>query len=165
MPLHHYGRIPRPGRLVCAVWFRRPGGCRREWSSTDVSRHKNDSYGAQGCAVVVLHFESPNEVRFGGHFLPYDVGNFEFSSQLGLRESDQEQGIYNLNQNVLNAGPTPAEQALIEGWYVMPINPVRARCWTRRTRRISIRAGQLRTAWRTTSIKTQDISAQPLLFG
>ena len=105
---------------------------------------------------------TPNEVRFGGHFLPYDVGNFEFSSQLGLRESDQEQGIYNLNQNVLNAGPTPAEQALIEGWYVMPINPVRARCWTRR---ISIRAGQLRTAWRTTSIKTQDISAQPLLFG
>ena len=64
--------------------------------------------------------------------MPYDVGNFEFSSQLGLRESDQEQGIYNLNQNVLNAGPTPAEQALIEGWYVMPINPVRARCWTRR---------------------------------
>src|SRR5207247_465524 len=54
MPLHHYGRIPRPGRLVCAVWFRRPGGCRREWSSTDVSRHKNDSYGAQGYAVVVL---------------------------------------------------------------------------------------------------------------
>jgi hypothetical protein len=34
-----------------------------------------------------------------------------------LRESAQEQAIYNLNQNVLNAGPTPAEQALIAGWY------------------------------------------------
>src|SRR5437016_737683 len=124
MPLHHYGRIPRPGRLVCAVWFRRPGGCRREWSSTDVSRHKNDSYGAQGYAVVVWRLVlTPNEVRFGGHFLPYDVGNFEFSSQLGLRESDQEQGIYNLNQNVLNAGPTPAEQALIEGWYANQPGP------------------------------------------
>ncbi len=66
---------------------------------------------------------TPNEVRFGGHFLPYDVGNFEFSSQLGLRESDQEQGIYNLNQNVLNAGPTPAEQALIEGWYANQPGP------------------------------------------
>ena len=53
----------------------------------------------------------------GGHFLPYDVGNFEFSSKFGLRRQDQEQQIYFLNQNVLKAGPTPAEQALITGWY------------------------------------------------
>src|SRR5437588_35913 len=53
----------------------------------------------------------------GGHFLPYDTGNFEFSSKLGLRAQDQEQQIYFLNQNVLKAGPTPAEQALINGWY------------------------------------------------
>jgi hypothetical protein len=53
----------------------------------------------------------------GGHFLPYDVGNFEFSSKFGLRGQDQEQLIYFLNQNVLKAGPTPAEQALITGWY------------------------------------------------
>ena len=26
----------------------------------------------------------------GGHFLPYDTGNFEFSSKLGLRAQDQE---------------------------------------------------------------------------
>lgn len=53
----------------------------------------------------------------GGHFLPYDTGNFEFSSKTGLTEPDQEQGIYLLNQNVLNAGPTPAERELIAGWY------------------------------------------------
>jgi hypothetical protein len=53
----------------------------------------------------------------GGHFLPYDTGNFQFSSRPGLREADQEHQIYLLNQNVLNAGPTPAEQELIAGWY------------------------------------------------
>jgi len=53
----------------------------------------------------------------GGHFLPYDTGNFEFSSKPGLTEAHQEEAIYLLNQNVLNAGPTPAEQDLIGGWY------------------------------------------------
>jgi len=53
----------------------------------------------------------------GGHFLPYDTGNFEFSSKGGLTEADQENQIYLLNQNVLNAGPTPAEEDLIAGWY------------------------------------------------
>jgi|SRR5580658_599771 hypothetical protein len=51
MPLYHYGRIPRPGRLVCTLWFHRPGRCRRERSSTDVSRHTNNPYGSQGPTV------------------------------------------------------------------------------------------------------------------
>lgn len=53
----------------------------------------------------------------GAHFLPYDTGNFEFSSKAGLTEADQEEQIYSLNQNVLNANPTPAEQTLIAAWY------------------------------------------------
>jgi hypothetical protein len=53
----------------------------------------------------------------GGHFVPYDTGNFEFSTKAGLTEADQETAIYNLNQNVLNAGPTTAETDLITGWY------------------------------------------------
>jgi hypothetical protein len=53
----------------------------------------------------------------GGHFLPYDTGNFDFSSHAGLTEADQEQQVYLLNQNVLQAGPTVAEQELIAGWY------------------------------------------------
>jgi len=55
--------------------------------------------------------------NIGGHFLPYDVGNFEFSSTSGLTKCDQEEQLYHLNQNVLNAGPTAAEQELIAGWY------------------------------------------------
>lgn len=53
----------------------------------------------------------------GGHFLPYDVGNFEFANKTGLRKCDQENAIYHLNQNLLNAGPTPAETDLVAGWY------------------------------------------------
>jgi hypothetical protein len=53
----------------------------------------------------------------GGHFLPYDAGNFEFSSKSGFTEANQEAAIYSLNQNVLNAGPTGAETDLISGWY------------------------------------------------
>jgi len=53
----------------------------------------------------------------GGHFLPYDVGNFDFSSKPGLTKCDQQEAIYSLNQNVLNAGPTTAEKELIAGWY------------------------------------------------
>ena len=61
--------------------------------------------------------DGSGSANVGGHFLPYDTGNFEFSSQSGLTEADQETAIYNLNQNVLNAGPTQAEQDLIAGWY------------------------------------------------
>ena len=53
----------------------------------------------------------------GGKFLPYDTGNFEFSSKAGLTEANQERQIFHLNQNVLRAGPTVAEQELIAGWY------------------------------------------------
>jgi hypothetical protein len=53
----------------------------------------------------------------GAHFLPYDTGNFTFSTAPGLTEADQEEAIYALNQNVLLAGPTVATQELIQGWY------------------------------------------------
>jgi len=55
--------------------------------------------------------------NIGGHFLPYDTGNFEFSTKPGFTEPDQEEAIYHLNQNVLQAGPTQAEIELINGWY------------------------------------------------
>jgi hypothetical protein len=53
----------------------------------------------------------------GAHFLPYDTGNFEFSSKAGLTEADQSANIYNLNQNALNAGPTSAIKTLVTAWY------------------------------------------------
>jgi len=56
--------------------------------------------------------------NIGAHFLPYDTGNFEFSTtQAGLTEAAQTEQIYHLNQNTLSAGPTAAEQELIAGWY------------------------------------------------
>jgi hypothetical protein len=55
--------------------------------------------------------------NIGGHFLPYDTGNFEFAQVRGLEEPDQEESIYHLNQNVLQTGPTVAEMELIAGWY------------------------------------------------
>jgi len=63
------------------------------------------------------HFLAQNSADVGAHYLPYDAGNFEFSSKPGLTEADQEEAIYNLNQNVLNVNPTVAEQELIAGWY------------------------------------------------
>jgi hypothetical protein len=53
----------------------------------------------------------------GGHFLPYDAGNFEFASKIGLQKCNQEDAIYHLNQNILNGGPPQAETNLINGWY------------------------------------------------
>jgi hypothetical protein len=53
----------------------------------------------------------------GGQFLPYDVGNFEFSSKPGLTKADEEEVIYLLNNNILNAGPTQSERDLLPGWY------------------------------------------------
>ena len=61
--------------------------------------------------------ETGTLANVGGHFLPYDTGNFEFSTTAGLTEASQELQIYLLNLNVLKAGPTQAEKDLIAGWY------------------------------------------------
>jgi hypothetical protein len=63
------------------------------------------------------HYLAHDSANVGAHYLPYDTGNFEFSSKAGLQESDQEEAIYNLNQNVLKTNSTVAEQELIAGWY------------------------------------------------
>jgi hypothetical protein len=53
----------------------------------------------------------------GAHFLPYDTGNFDFSSLPGLTEADQSASIFHLNQNALDATTTNAIRTLIAGWY------------------------------------------------
>lgn len=83
--------------------------------------------------------DGSGNANVGGHFLPYDSGNFEFSDQAGLTGLDQAQAIYNLNQNILafntptmpynpgtfalpssiaSASVTPAEIKLIQQWYL-----------------------------------------------
>ena len=78
---------------------------------TCVVCHGGDHYGGK------FPEDGSGFANVGGHFLPYDVGNFEFASTTGLRKCDQEDQIYRLNQNILNAGPTVAESELVPGWY------------------------------------------------
>jgi hypothetical protein len=54
------------------------------------------------------------------HFLPFDIGNFEFSKRPGwpaLTKEAQQEAIYQLNQNVLKTNANSAEMELISGWY------------------------------------------------
>jgi hypothetical protein len=54
------------------------------------------------------------------HFLPFDIGNFEFSMRPGspaLTMEAQQEAIYQLNQNVLKTNANQAEMDLISGWY------------------------------------------------
>jgi hypothetical protein len=53
------------------------------------------------------------------HFLPFDIGNFEFHSPgwPALTKEAQQEAIYQLNQNVLKTNANQAEMALINGWY------------------------------------------------
>lgn len=53
----------------------------------------------------------------GARFLPYDIGNFSFSSSAGLGKSDQQIAIHDLNLNVLRSTPNLVTQELIAGWY------------------------------------------------
>ncbi|HEY4038598.1 MAG TPA: hypothetical protein VGM15_07240 [Burkholderiaceae bacterium] len=69
--------------------------------------------------------------NFGGRFLPYDSGNFEFSAATGLTGPDQDEAIYQLNQNLVNVDPaaavpaalTQAGRDLINGWYPSSMAP------------------------------------------
>jgi hypothetical protein len=55
--------------------------------------------------------------NIGAHFLPFDTGNFVFSSQTGLQLANQSAQIYALNQLVLQTNATTSAQALINAWY------------------------------------------------
>ncbi len=50
-------------------------------------------------------------------FLPFDTGNYLFSTRAELTEALQSASIRKLNDLVLDTQPTPATQALIQGWY------------------------------------------------
>ncbi|MBP9903651.1 MAG: hypothetical protein KBH45_19515, partial [Verrucomicrobia bacterium] len=80
-----------------------PGSC--------VACHGGDHYAG---SFPTTGTPSPD---IGAHFLPYDTGNFSFSTNVGLSEAEQESAIHQLNINVLDAGPTPAVSELIAGWY------------------------------------------------
>jgi hypothetical protein len=80
-----------------------PGAC--------VACHGGDSYSGK------FPENGTGAPDIGAHFLPYDTGNFAFSSQAGLTRADQEAAIYQLNQNITGTNPTPNTSNLIAGWY------------------------------------------------
>ena len=55
----------------------------------------------------------------GARFLPFDTGNYLFSSQSSLSEASQSEAFYQLNQLVLatEVDPNSATSRLINGWY------------------------------------------------
>ena len=55
----------------------------------------------------------------GARFLPFDTGNFLFSSKAGLTENAQTESLYQLNQLVAATEPAAdtATTRLIQGWY------------------------------------------------
>jgi hypothetical protein len=56
------------------------------------------------------------------HFLPFDIGNFEFHTPVEPTKQAQQEAIYQLNQNVLKTNPNKAEIDLING---DPINGIK----------------------------------------
>ncbi|MEI6069191.1 MAG: hypothetical protein WCP96_17800 [Methylococcaceae bacterium] len=54
---------------------------------------------------------------FGGHFLPYDVGNFSFSSVAGYTKAKQQKAIYHLNKIAQTTNFTTIASDLVNGWY------------------------------------------------
>jgi hypothetical protein len=50
-------------------------------------------------------------------FLPFDINGFEFSTEPGLRQEDQEAAFKEFNAAVLQTATTPAIDDLIYGWY------------------------------------------------
>jgi len=76
-----------------------------------VACHGGDNYAGR------FPEDGTGAANVGAHFLPYDAGNFGFSTAPGLTEADQTEQLYQLNQNLLDSGPTVAAQELIAGWY------------------------------------------------
>ena len=83
---------------------------------TCVACHGGDHYAGR-FPETPLGSPGAGPANIGAHFLPYDTGNFSFSTKSGLTEADQEEAIYQLNQNVLKTDPPAGVSELIAGWY------------------------------------------------
>lgn len=83
-----------------------PGSCVACHGGTNYAGSFSDSQSGQALPDI------------GAHFLPFDAGNFLYSTRAGLREPDQEAALKALNLLILNStGATQAEKDLINGWY------------------------------------------------
>jgi hypothetical protein len=78
---------------------------------TCVACHGGDNYAGR------YPTDGTGIANVGAHFLPFDTGNFAFSSVSGLQLTDQAAQIQGLNQLVLATNPTHETADLIGGWY------------------------------------------------
>ena len=77
-----------------------------------VACHGGDKYAGR------FSESGPGFADIGAHFLPYDNGNFRFSTKSGLALTDLQGAIHALNMNVMQSGPNTATTELIQGWYL-----------------------------------------------
>jgi hypothetical protein len=59
----------------------------------------------------------PVNPDLAAHFLPFDLDNFAFSSNVKFNRVVEEPKLKALNQMILATNPTPAISELINGWY------------------------------------------------
>lgn len=62
-------------------------------------------------------YNTQTKIVTDAHFLPFDPDAFKFASFQGYSFNDQQEYFRRLNEHVYNAGPTPAIQEIIDGWY------------------------------------------------
>lgn len=92
-----------------------PGSC--------VICHGGDQYSGRfptTTAFASINGNSNPSGNLGAKFLPFDIGNFAFSSGSGLTRSEQEPALKRLNLLVRDTEPSVPQTAikkLIDGWY------------------------------------------------
>jgi mono/diheme cytochrome c family protein len=62
-------------------------------------------------------FNGATDSVTGGHFLPFDVDNFSYSTTAGFTLAAQQDAFRALNKLVVGAGPTAGITELVNGWY------------------------------------------------
>ncbi len=73
--------------------------------------------------LATSKFTDVTKPDIGARFLPYDTGNFLFSTRSSYTEIAQTEAIYKMNQNIRALAPigtTVATSKLIDGWYQRP---------------------------------------------
>jgi len=68
-------------------------------------------------------FNNATDSIAGGHFLPFDVDNFSYSTAVGYTLSAQQDAFRALNGLIVGANPTPAITELVNGWYDNNLTP------------------------------------------
>ena len=109
VPYVRYYTFAPNGQLLMSVNL--DGRGEKYMPGTCVACHGGDNYDGE------FPVESRATPNYGGHFLPYDVANFSFSSRVGYRKADQQNAIHELNKIAQTTNLTSIASNLIDSWY------------------------------------------------